>query len=114
MNIVLIGATGFVGSALRNEALARGHRITAVARDTGKLPAHDGLTACSVDVADTRTLADVARGADAVLSAFVGNRQGPDPGGDIERGYASIVEAVKRSGRPCPRCAIAPAPVPRP
>jgi uncharacterized protein len=29
MDIVLIGATGFVGSNLLNEALNRGHKVTA-------------------------------------------------------------------------------------
>ena len=30
-NVVLIGATGFVGSAILNELLSRGHKVTAVA-----------------------------------------------------------------------------------
>jgi uncharacterized protein len=37
MKIALLGATGFVGSAILKEALERGHSITAVVRDTGKL-----------------------------------------------------------------------------
>ncbi|MBO0320605.1 NAD(P)H-binding protein, partial [Escherichia coli] len=32
-NVVLIGATGFVGSAILNELLLRGHQVTAIARD---------------------------------------------------------------------------------
>jgi hypothetical protein len=99
MNIVLIGATGFVGSALRNEALSRGHRVTAIARDPGKLESREGLSARAVDVTDAAALAEVARGADAVISAFV-VRQGADPGGDIERGNAAIREGVKRAGVP--------------
>ncbi|HVL43804.1 MAG TPA: NAD-dependent epimerase/dehydratase family protein, partial [Acidovorax sp.] len=31
MNIALIGATGFVGSAVLNELLQRGHRATVLA-----------------------------------------------------------------------------------
>ena len=99
MNIVLIGATGFVGSALLHEALSRGHRVTAIARDTGKLPDHPGLTARQLDATDAAALADAARGADAVVSAFT-VRQGGDPSGDIVRGYAAIVDGVKRSGVP--------------
>lgn len=34
MKVVLLGATGFVGSALLKEALERGHRVTAIARDS--------------------------------------------------------------------------------
>lgn len=37
MKVVLLGATGFVGSALLKEALERGHRVTAIARDSKKL-----------------------------------------------------------------------------
>ena len=33
MKIALIGATGFVGSAILQEALQRGHEVTAIVRD---------------------------------------------------------------------------------
>lgn len=33
MKVALLGATGFVGSALLGEALSRGHSVTAIARD---------------------------------------------------------------------------------
>lgn len=36
-NVVLIGASGFVGSAILKEAHNRGHRLTAVVRDGGKI-----------------------------------------------------------------------------
>jgi putative NADH-flavin reductase len=32
MKVVLLGATGFVGSAILKEALYRGHQVTAVVR----------------------------------------------------------------------------------
>ena len=32
-NVLLIGATGFVGSAVLNELVSRGHKVTAVARN---------------------------------------------------------------------------------
>jgi hypothetical protein len=38
MRIALIGATGFIGSAILREALDRGHRVTAIARHPEKLP----------------------------------------------------------------------------
>ena len=37
MRIVLLGATGFVGSALLVEALHRGHKVTAIVRQPEKL-----------------------------------------------------------------------------
>ena len=33
MNIVLIGATGAIGSRILDEALRRGHRVTGLTRD---------------------------------------------------------------------------------
>ena len=36
MNIALIGATGFVGSNVLEEALSRGHRVTALSRHPSK------------------------------------------------------------------------------
>jgi len=50
MKIALIGATGFVGSAILKEALNRGHEVTAIVRDTAKLNAHPKLHAQKVDV----------------------------------------------------------------
>ena len=37
MKVALIGATGFVGSALLKEALNRGHEVTAIVRHPDKL-----------------------------------------------------------------------------
>ena len=42
MKIVLLGATGFVGSALLKEALDRGHIVTAIARHPETLALRDG------------------------------------------------------------------------
>lgn len=36
-NVTLIGASGFVGTALLNELLARGHKVTAVVRNPEKI-----------------------------------------------------------------------------
>ncbi|WP_244816293.1 NAD(P)-dependent oxidoreductase [Caballeronia sp. Lep1P3] len=67
--IAIIGATGNVGSRLTQEALRRGHTVTALARDVSKLAARDGVTAKSVDALDTAALADALAGHDAVFSA---------------------------------------------
>jgi hypothetical protein len=50
MKIALIGATGFVGSALLKEALDRGHEVTAIVRHPEKLPAHAKLHPHTVDI----------------------------------------------------------------
>ena len=48
MKIALIGATGFVGSAILEEVLQRGHEVPAFVRHSGRLtsypaPFHGGL-----------------------------------------------------------------------
>ena len=40
MKIALIGASGFVGSAILQEAVSRGHQVTAIVRDVSKVAAH--------------------------------------------------------------------------
>jgi uncharacterized protein len=67
--IALIGATGNVGSRLLDELVSRGHQVTAIGRDPGKVPARPGVTAVRADVKDEAGLAAALRGHDAVISA---------------------------------------------
>ena len=99
MNIALIGASGFIGSALRNEALARGHKVTALVTNPAKLAAQPGLTALKADARDTAALATQLQGHDAVISAFSGHAQA-DTLDYYLAGFKSIVAAVKRAGVP--------------
>jgi len=97
-NVVLIGATGFVGSAVLNELLSRGHKVTAVVRNAAKLPKNDNLTAVEEDVANVDAIANIAKGKDAVISAYNPGWTNPDIKRLIEENYPKIVEAVKKSG----------------
>jgi hypothetical protein len=99
MKIALIGASGFIGSGLLDEALARGHRVTALVAHPDKLPARDGLSAIGTDVLDTERLAAQLAGHNAVISAFSGHAQ-QDVRGYYGRGIESILAAVKRAGVP--------------
>ena len=45
MKIAILGATGFVGLSIVNDALERGHIVTAIARHVDKLPQRDRLIA---------------------------------------------------------------------
>jgi putative NADH-flavin reductase len=99
MNIALIGATGFVGSALLAEAARRGHPVTALVRNTQKVPAIDGVVAREVDVLDTAALADALAGHDAVISAFSGHAQA-EVQAYFVRGFESIVQATRRARVP--------------
>ena len=59
-NVTLIGASGFVGTAILNELLTRGHNVTAVVRNPEKVSASNpNLRIVKADVADTDALVDV-------------------------------------------------------
>lgn len=67
--IAIIGATGRAGSQLLEEALRRGHRVTAIARNPATLQGRDGVTTVALDVNDGAALELALSGHDVVLSA---------------------------------------------
>lgn len=100
MKIALIGASGFVGSKLLEEALQRGHQVTAIVRHPDKLPQHAALVAKAADVYRPDELAAAVAGNDVVLSAFNAGYSGPEVEAQHVRGSHAIVDAVKRAGVP--------------
>jgi putative NADH-flavin reductase len=71
MQIVLFGATGNVGQRVAAEALRRGHDVVGVVRDPAAVASPDPRV-CLVqgDATNAESVAEVARGADAVVSAI--------------------------------------------
>lgn len=69
MKIAVLGATGMAGSRIVAEALARGHQVTAIARNVAALADQPGLTKVAADVAGADLAARLA-GHDAVVSAL--------------------------------------------
>jgi putative NADH-flavin reductase len=67
--IAIIGATGRAGSQLLEEALRRGHSVTAIARDTAKVGQREGVISRNVDVLDANALQAAVVGHDVVISA---------------------------------------------
>ena len=88
MKIAIVGATGNVGSRLVDEALSRGHRVTAIARDAGRLPPDKDLTFAKADAANPEELAAAAKGHDVVISATRFQQVKPEV----------LIGAVRRSG----------------
>jgi putative NADH-flavin reductase len=102
MKLALIGASGYVGRRVLDEALRRGHEVTAIVRDVAKLPTDPKLTPCHADVQRVAQARDAVAGHEAVISCF-------NPGGhdvsvnphsyrDIVEGTHSIIRAVKEAG----------------
>jgi putative NADH-flavin reductase len=67
--IAIIGATGHAGSQLLEEALRRGHSVTAIARHAAKLGTRSGVVPRELDVLDGSALQQAVAGHDAVFSA---------------------------------------------
>ncbi|WP_405012140.1 NAD(P)-dependent oxidoreductase [Kitasatospora sp. NBC_01539] len=97
MRIVVLGATGPTGRRLTEQALAAGHRVTAVARRAGSLPGQDGLTAVGADVTDAAAVDAAVSGADAVLSAL-GAPPGRGPVDLYSTGMRHVLAAMERQG----------------
>jgi uncharacterized protein YbjT (DUF2867 family) len=71
MKITVIGATRGVGLKLVEAALARGHEVTAVARNPESLRLqHPKLRVVRGDALDRASLESAARGSEAILSAL--------------------------------------------
>jgi uncharacterized protein len=99
MNIALIGASGFIGSAIRKEALSRTHQVTALVTDPSKLQPEANLDIRQTDVLDTELLSQQLRGHDVVISAFSGHADA-DIYGYYLKGIRSLLQAVRAAGVP--------------
>lgn len=98
-NIVLIGASGFVGSAILQEALNRGIKVTAVVRNPESIKiTHDQLTVVKADISSVAEVTKISQGKDAVISAYNPGWANPDIYDLTLQVYPNIVEGVKRAG----------------
>jgi putative NADH-flavin reductase len=96
MNIALIGASGFIGSALLAEALSRGHQVSALVGRPERLQPQAQLRVLKADVQDSAALAAQLKGHQAVISAFSGHAQ-DDVLGYYLKGFRSILQATKQA-----------------
>ncbi|EJE48790.1 putative NADH-flavin reductase [Acidovorax sp. CF316] len=98
MKIALIGATGFVGSAVLEELLRRQHQVTALARNPGKIAAREGLTVVQADAQDAAQVAQAVAGQDAVVNAYNPGWTVPDIHDQFLVGTRAIYAGVKQAG----------------
>lgn len=97
--VVLIGASGFVGSVILNEALNRDFHVTAVARHPENIKiTHENLTVRKADVSSLDEVCEVCKGADAVISAFNPGWNNPDIYEETIEVYLTIIDGVKKAG----------------
>jgi putative NADH-flavin reductase len=68
MHLGVFGGTGNTGRHLIEQALRKGHEVTALTNDPGKLPVHPHLHAVAGDVRDEQSVREVVAGVHAVFS----------------------------------------------
>lgn len=95
MNVVVYGATGNSGSEIVKELLARGHKVTGVARKVDSLKDKPGVTAKVDDLSNVDAIAAIIKGADAVVTAYQPPADSTDALIDVTKRQ---IEAVKKAG----------------
>lgn len=99
MKVALIGASGFVGTAVLAELLNRGHEVTALVRNPKRVnQATEKLNVKQVDVESAEGLVLALEGHDAVISAYNAGWTNPNIYEDFLSNSKSIQAAVKKSG----------------
>jgi len=95
MKIAIIGATGFVGSAILNELASRNHELTAIARNPKETTDAKWI---ATDIFKIDSLAEILKGHDIVINAYNPGWANPNIYNDSITGSKAIQEAVKKSG----------------
>lgn len=96
MKIALFGANGTIGQRIAQEALNRGHEVTAVVRNPASLKTiHPNLSITTGDVLNPSSVAQVSAGQDAVISAV-----GQFTPGFLVNAAHSLIDGVTLAGTP--------------
>lgn len=94
MKVAIIGASGFIGSALLDEALNRGHEVTAIVRHPEKINIDNPhLTVKKGDTTNEAELAEVLNGNEAVICAYK-----TDNKVDSAKATYALINACKKDG----------------
>lgn len=96
MDVVVLGASGKIGTAIVQEALKRKHEVTAAVRNPQSVQIeHERLQVAAVNILDPSSVAAVVRGHGEVISAF-----GPKPGqeGDLLLAADSLLQGLRTAG----------------
>ncbi|SDJ48491.1 Putative NADH-flavin reductase [Frankineae bacterium MT45] len=95
MKIVVLGATGKVGSRFTTLAVEAGHQVVAFARKPEAVKPQSGVTTAKGAAEDTAALAAAAEGADALLVSITGSMRDAS---FMQRTLPKVIAAAKQAG----------------
>jgi len=98
MKILLLGASGMVGSRILAEAVARGHEVIAAARQPARIAKGAKITAVALDGTDADAVTRLAVGADVIVSA-ISPRNGGDPVAEMAAFGGAAMAAARATGK---------------
>lgn len=97
MKLLIIGATGRTGRHVVQQALARGHDVTAMIRRPGAIEAHAGLRLVVSDPLNAADLAPILAGQDVVISCL--GQRGRDDAHLLQKAAAATLQGMPRNNR---------------
>ena len=97
MKLLVIGASRGIGFNVLQQALQAGHEVTAVVRDTKRLPIrHERLKVVKWDILEKNVIEGAVNGQDAVC-VTIGIKQTRKPVSVFSEGTKNVVEAMKKT-----------------
>jgi putative NADH-flavin reductase len=98
MKIVIIGASGKIGSRIAEEAIHRVHEVTGISRNPEGGIKNNKIRWIQADVLNTEALTVALIGQDAVISAFGIDWQKPETYHLFSDVASSIIQAARKAG----------------
>lgn len=96
MKLAVVGATGNIGKQIIEEALTRGHEVTAIVRDASRVETtHENLHVVTGDIFHANSIGKEAANHDVLISAF-----GPKHGEEekLVEATHSLLQAARQAG----------------
>lgn len=98
MRVLIVGATGRIGSLAEERALAAGHEVVALVRDPARLEPQERLTLVVGGLRDAARVGEAVDGVDAVIAAVGPRSNTSDDEQALALGIRNIVSAMEAAG----------------
>ncbi len=96
--ILLVGASGMIGSRILTEAAGRGHPVIAAARHPERIASGSNIRAVQLDATDVQAFIAAARHADVIVTA-TSPRGGGDPYQEAKAVGDAAIAAARATGK---------------